>query len=310
MSTMHDGGSAIYSAKARGGAQTLCPVCGAASAMNLGKWAGEYDRLRCWDCGLIYADPLRGVPNTYEQQYAETGAYRMYIEAARKVKAGKAALGWPYRVLLERLEALPPGSRLFEVGCGVGYFLYYLRQRGWKAAGCDVDLSAVQSAKDVLGLEVGHADLRAATVTNGSQDVLVAFEVIEHLENPVAFLRLAAAKLRAGGYLFLSTPNSSTKWPLRWSREKEVLPPFHLTIFCEQALQRAGERAGLEVTEFKQKPAPYRYEFMEEGYTTPRLLLEAGKALLTGVRGVTLFAALRNGADSATNGRRIEAIRR
>ena len=59
------------------------------------------------------------------------------------------------------------------------------------------------------------------------------------------------------------------------------------------ALARA-ERAGFEVVEFKQKPVPFRYEFMDEGYTTPRLLFESFKAFLSGVKGVTLFAVLRN----------------
>ncbi len=271
-----------------------CPVCRSLRVVRLGKWAGDYDRLRCAECSLVFADPLEGSANIYDQQYEVSGAYALHLEVADKVKSGKKAFGWPYRVLDRRLRALRLKGPLFEVGCGAGYFLHYMKKQGWTALGCDVDPSAVQAAKKLLNVDVIHSDFHASLVEDRSLDVLVAFEVIEHLEDPITFLQLASAKLRKGGYLFLSTPNASTKWPQHWSKERTVLPPFHLTVFSERSMQRAAESTGFQVMEFKQKPVPFRYEFMDEGYAGFRLLLEAFKAFLTGVKGVTLFTALRN----------------
>lgn len=291
--------SAARVVEAHASRATACPVCSSMRVIHLGKWAGDYDRLRCAECSLVFADPLATSPNIYDQQYAVNGAYALYLEVAEKVKSGKKAFGWAYRILARRLRTLGLKGTLFEVGCGAGYFLYYMKKRGWKALGCDVDPSAVKAAKEVLNVEVIHSNFHASIVEDHSLDVLAAFEVIEHLEDPIAFLHLASAKLRKGDYLFLSTPNASTKWPQHWSRERTVLPPFHLTVFSEQSMQRAAESGGFEVVEFKQKPVPFRYEFMDEGYAGPRLLLEAFKAFLAGVKGVTLFAALRNGISHA-----------
>jgi 2-polyprenyl-3-methyl-5-hydroxy-6-metoxy-1,4-benzoquinol methylase len=275
-------------------AGAACPVCGGLQVVRLGKWAGDYDRLRCAECSLVFADPLEGSANIYDQQYEVSGAYALYLEVAEKVKSGKKAFGWPYRILLRRLTTLRFKGTFFEVGCGAGYFLYYMKKRSWKALGCDVDPSAVKAGKEMLNVEVIHSNFHASIVEDHSLDVLAAFEVIEHLEDPIGFLHLASKKLRKGGYLFLSTPNAGTKWPQHWSKERTVLPPFHLTVFSERSMQRAAESAGFEVVEFKQKPVPFRYEFMDEGYAGSRLLLEALKAFLTGVKGVTLFTALRN----------------
>lgn len=289
--------ASVAEARANRPAGPACPVCGSLRVVCLGKWAGDYDRLRCTECSLVFADPLEASPNIYDHQYAVNGAYARYLEVAEKVKSGKKAFGWAYGILLRRLTTLRFKGTLFEVGCGAGYFLYYMKKRGWEALGCDVDPSAVKAAMEMLNVEVIHSDFHASIIEDHSLDVLTAFEVIEHLEDPIAFLHLASVKLRKGAYLFLSTPNAGTKWPQHWSKERTVLPPFHLTVFSERSMRRAAESTGFEVVEFKQKPVPFRYEFMDEGYAGPRLLLEAFKAFLTGVKGVTLFTALRNNAS-------------
>ena len=271
-----------------------CPICESIQAIALGKWTHGYDRLRCSDCGLFFADPFENTSNMYSHEYASEGAYNFALDVARNVKAGKKSLGWPYQVLLKHLKGMGIKGSLFEVGCGSGYFIYYMQRQGWKALGCDVDATAVQAAKEILNVDVIHTDFNASIAEDGSLDVLVAFEVIEHLKNPVGFLKLASVKLKKGGYLYLSTPNASTKWPTHWRKERTVLPPFHLTVFSEQPLQRASEKAGFEVVEFVQKPVPYRYEFMEEGYSKPRLFFETFKAFLQGIKGVTILAVLRN----------------
>ncbi len=292
--------------------QAGCPACGGSRIASRGPWSESgYGMMECLDCTLLWADPLRGEPDLYGDAYQTDGAYAAELELAERVKAGKGhrAFGWPYRVLIRsvagwrgvgrggvqgRFFEAGPRGRFFEVGCGAGYFVEHMRRQGWHASGCDVSGSAIRAARRLFSLELGHTDFNDRAVEDRSIDLLAAFEVIEHLADPVGFLRTVERKLKPGGCAFVSTPNASSGWPLAWKREKSVLPPYHLTVFSERSLGAAARAAGLEVEAFIQKPVPYRYEFHEQDYSRFRLALEALKAYATGVKGVTLVAVLRS----------------
>jgi hypothetical protein len=106
-------------------------------------------------------------------------------------------------------------------------------------------------------------------------------------------MEIIYSKLKKNGYFFISTPNSETKWPLYWQYTKTVLPPFHLTIFSKKSLSIMAEKMGFRIVDFIQKPLPFRYEFMEENFsTTPMLFFEAIKSYFKGEEGVTLFCVM------------------
>jgi SAM-dependent methyltransferase len=68
-----------------------------------------------------------------------------------------------------------------------------------------VDLQAVSRPLNYQAVVIG--DLREPFLASGAFDTIVAGEVIEHLEEPIEFLRNCRRLLRSGGRLVLSTPN-------------------------------------------------------------------------------------------------------
>jgi SAM-dependent methyltransferase len=73
--------------------------------------------------------------------------------------------------------------------------------------------------------------------------VITAFEVLEHLSSPVAFLREAQRLLKPGGQAFVTVPNWECR-TVQTSTRPDWLPPIHLLYFSEPALRRTGELAG------------------------------------------------------------------
>jgi ubiquinone/menaquinone biosynthesis C-methylase UbiE len=100
---------------------------------------------------------------------------------------------------------LPPvaGRRILDVGCGSGFNLQLLRTWG-EVVGIDQSPAAVESAH-----RYGPADVGSALVLphpDASQDLVTAWDVLEHLPDDAAALREWARVLKPGGYLAISVP--------------------------------------------------------------------------------------------------------
>jgi hypothetical protein len=120
-------------------------------------------------------------------------------------------------------------------------------------------------AKENLGNqgEIFCTTLQEAQAPHSSFDVLTAWDVLEHVPDPVGFLRRCAVLLRRGGHLFVNVPDPDSlpskllgsRWPL--------LLPEHLNYFNRNALKLCGESVGLASLAFGRRMASFsvRYVF-------------------------------------------------
>lgn len=99
------------------------------------------------------------------------------------------------------------GKRLIEFGCATGAAASILSSYGWKVTATDVSKYAVKRAKknyDNVSFKVQNIE----DPYNGIKfDVAVAFDVIEHLQNPAKGLKNVYNLLKNGGVAIFTTPN-------------------------------------------------------------------------------------------------------
>jgi len=84
-------------------------------------------------------------------------------------------------------------------------------------------------------------------------DTITAGELIEHLENPGAFLRTAAAHLAPGGRIVLTTPTPFGLMNLAYAFykfPKTCSNGEHVSWFCPTTLHQLASRVGLDVLEW------------------------------------------------------------
>jgi len=123
------------------------------------------------------------------------------------------------------------GKRSLDIGCGAGYGVAELAQRGGEAYGIDVASNAVAYARINYPLSNAHFAQASATALpfrDRSFDLVTAFEVIEHLTDWRALLAEARRVLSDDGVFLVSTPN---KGYYTESRAEQGPNPFHVHEF-------------------------------------------------------------------------------
>jgi ubiquinone/menaquinone biosynthesis C-methylase UbiE len=114
--------------------------------------------------------------------------------------------GLERRLELVRREVPLEGKRILDVGCGVGAFVRRLREFSEDVYGFDVDRENLRrGAEQVpnLILSVGEA----MPYPDGTFDVVLLHEVLEHVTNDLATLREVRRVLRPGGRAVIFCPN-------------------------------------------------------------------------------------------------------
>ena len=135
---------------------------------------------------------------------------------------------------------LAPGKRVLDTGCGTGYGAAHLAARARHVVALDIAPDALDAARHYSSpqLQFLCGDCRDLPFPNGSFDLVVAFEVIEHLENWERLLAEARRVLTPSGQLMLSTPNR-----LYYSESRTEPNPFHFHEFDYQELCDALSRS-------------------------------------------------------------------
>lgn len=115
-----------------------------------------------------------------------------------------------YEFLLPRVR---PTDEILETGCGAGYGAHMLSERVRSVVAIDYSHSALSYARERFHApNLTHLlmNCHRLAFSNESFDLVVSFEVFEHLEEPEVYLNECSRVLRPGGRLVLSTPNRSS----------------------------------------------------------------------------------------------------
>lgn len=126
---------------------------------------------------------------------------------------------------------LSRGKRVLDAGCGAGYGSVELARHALSVAGVDASADAIEFAREnyrLPNLTFERASVEALPHPDASFEMVVAFEVIEHLENWRAFLLEARRVLAPSGQFIVSTPN---RLYYAETRERAGPNPFHVHEF-------------------------------------------------------------------------------
>ena len=109
----------------------------------------------------------------------------------------------------KRIQAAIPHlkGRILDVGCGAGTLATLVDSK--KYLGVEIDEISLQKAKSTFPT---HQFSRSLPNTGEKFDTVVSLAVIEHVKDPVSFLRELAEFLSDDGQLVITTPHPSVDW--------------------------------------------------------------------------------------------------
>jgi SAM-dependent methyltransferase len=212
-----------------------------------------FDVVDCGECGFKHIVPvpsLEELDRVYRHEYY-TMDKPLYLEHVRD------DLEWWNTVFAGRFEVfereLPPNRRrILDVGSGPGFFLQNGKNRGWSTLGIEPSTRAAAHAKS-LGLDIVEDFLSPATAPQlGKFDVVHLSEVLEHIPDPAALLRLVHQLLNPGGLIYVEAPNDYSPFQtvLRETMGFApwwVVPPHHINYFNFETLSALLQRCGFEI---------------------------------------------------------------
>lgn len=150
------------------------------------------------------------------------------------------------------IEYLPPGSSILELGCGNGAFVYLTEKAGYEAQGLELSPWVIEFIRKTFGVGVYQGPLEVAQI-NRQFSAIAAFDVLEHLLNPVETLCKCADILNDDGLLFLQTPcyrGEGHDWKMLNKEE-------HLFIFNEDSVHQLLLKAGFRDIHITESLFPY-----------------------------------------------------
>lgn len=197
-----------------------CPSCASSRTVLVGKmpatrqFGGETlgakgfksELYKCRGCYLLFRWP-RLAPEHVDDLYRKSVA--PYSDISRK----------DWQIAVTWLNGKSNGGTILDIGCYDGAFLVLLGEM-WECQGVEINEGASQEAhRKGIHIIASHVDkLRHADEFKNKYDVVTAMDVIEHMPDPLLFLKTALSVVKPGGSVLISSGNtSSLSWKIMGS---------------------------------------------------------------------------------------------
>jgi 2-polyprenyl-3-methyl-5-hydroxy-6-metoxy-1,4-benzoquinol methylase len=203
--------------------------------------------LECNNCSFTQVNEIpseHDLLKLYGDSYFKKGKY---IEDRAIRYEQKRRLNW---ILKCRGKS---NGRLLDVGCSTGDFISLAKNRFdiWGQDISEFAISNIISKYPDLSPRLSVCSIENSNYKDSFFDIITLWDVIEHLWEPVKIIKMLSKKLKPGGCLFISTPNTGAIIAkLLGKRWAFMTPPEHLCFFNKTTINMLNKKHNLKITDW------------------------------------------------------------
>ena len=231
----------------------------------------------------------------YESHLTQSYGYPDLLARTRN-DLNERCMHWMRIVLKYRL----PPARTLELGSAHGGFVALMRWAGFDAMGLELSPWLVEYAKSTFGVAMLRGPIETQNIEPGSLDMILHFDVLEHLPDPRATMQRCIELLKPGSLMIFQTPcfPAGRRYEEMVRNKDRFLEQFkpteHLYLFSRASIARLFSEVGAPFLYFE--PAIFDYYDMAAVVSTqeltPRSEQEITEALLRRPEGRIVQALL------------------
>ena len=245
---------------------------------RLFKTEGVFRVVKCNSCGLVYLNPrptFQSMADYYPPEYYDiTMPNRISPspDGFRNLVTNLLAMaGNRGRIKsVEKNHILDRQTKLLDLGCGNGNFLYALKEKkGCEVAGVEFCAEMAKYCSSQLGLDVREGVLLENRFADGCFDVVTMWHYFEHEFNPLGVLWEVRRILKDDGLVVMEIPTIDC-WPAKLFKSKwfPLEVPRHVVHYSPKTIERILNKAGFKLIDIEYPSTP--------GYTSVALFYALG----------------------------------
>jgi len=231
--------------------ETPCPLCKGKKLFCISERdrKGKYLKTDlCIRCGHVFTNPKpnkKDLDLYYKKLYRKEYKGKLSPKTKHVFRSGISALE-RYRTINPLIKS---EDRITDIGCGSGEFLDLLSKKGYNVVGIEPNQSYSSYAKNEYGVEVREESIERAVTSKDEWDIVTMHHVLEHLSDPIFFLRIIRETISDRGKLIIEVPNIEANF----HSPKRLFHFAHLHSFCQESLEYATMSAGFKTLKINLK---------------------------------------------------------
>lgn len=237
----------------------------------------HYQILKCQRCGLVFSSPI--LPeSSIAKFYRESLCDNYNEEIPYLIKT--------YLRLVEKFDkVIPKNPKVLEVGCGNGFFLNALMQRGIKDVyGVEPSSNMVSLAQSNLRRRIIIDIFRKNLYPKSNFDLILCFHTLDHLVNPNEFINESLSMLKKKGLALIVVHDTDGLSVKIFGEKSPIFDIEHVFLFNKKTLREIFARNGFEIIDVFDVKNTYSLSYWLRMSGLPIFIKRIGQVILNILR--------------------------